>query len=84
MAAQLCPMHEHVKACYSAKCAAHGCQKYRAAPLINDIIKFLEDIVHPEQFGHAVPLDARTRARVLRERILMEVPSRDAAMADGS
>lgn len=56
----------------------------QAAPLINDIITFLEDLTHPDQHGHAVPLDVRTRARVLRERILMEVPSRDAAMADGS
>lgn len=53
-----------------------------AAPLINDIIAFLQSLTHPEEHGHAIPAEVRTKARVLTERILMAVPSRVAAMAE--
>ncbi len=40
-------------------------------------LEFLDDILSPEVYGHAVPSDARTRAFVVREILRREIKRRE-------
>ena len=40
-------------------------------------LEFLDDVLSPEAYGHAVPSDARTRAFVVRELLRREINRRE-------
>jgi hypothetical protein len=43
--------------------------KEDAKVLADDMIRFLSDLVHPEMYGHIIPLEVRKRAVELRKSV---------------
>lgn len=38
-------------------------------PVVDDVLRFLNDLTSPEMYGHAIPLEVRKRAVDLRDSI---------------